>query len=277
MKNYKLFLSAALFLLLTGCKLLLPNATAVLRERVREVICRDFDYEQAFETLGARLSDGAIIQTLGGGAERLPERTAPQRTPYTPKTLNDIIDERSRVLPENVVHAASATTTETDAEPKLPEAVAAFMERQAEYADKELPANVSCDFPELPFGFQSPVTGCTSSGFGFRLHPIKNEVKFHFGTDFAAWSGVDILSFADGTVSMVGWDDGYGNYITIDHADGWRTLYAHCGKVYVLSGQKVAMGEKIALVGATGEVTGPHLHFELTCAGKYYNPEFWLA
>jgi murein DD-endopeptidase MepM/ murein hydrolase activator NlpD len=76
---------------------------------------------------------------------------------------------------------------------------------------------------------------------------------------------------------MVGYDVGYGNYVIIDHGSGWESQYAHCSTVYVTIGQSVSMGDKIALVGDTGEVTGPHLHFELKCDGVYYNPEFYLA
>ena len=149
--------------------------------------------------------------------------------------------------------------------------------QQAEFSDYAVPSNVSYNYPELPFGYVSPVAGMTSSGFGYRLHPLRNEVLFHYGTDFAAWTGTEILAFADGTVGMVGWDAGYGNYIIVQHAGGWRTLYAHCSAVYVTGGDTVTAGQCIGLVGATGNVTGPHLHLELTCEGVYYNPEFWLS
>lgn len=76
---------------------------------------------------------------------------------------------------------------------------------------------------------------------------------------------------------MAGWDAGFGNYLIINHADGWRTLYAHCSKLLVAAGESVTKGQRVALVGGTGQVTGPHLHLELTCDGLYYNPEFYLA
>ena len=151
------------------------------------------------------------------------------------------------------------------------------MEAQAQFSDYAVPSNVSYSYPELPFDYVSPVSDMTSSGFGYRMHPLRNEVLFHYGTDFAAWTGTQILAFADGTVGMVGWDAGFGNYIIVQHAGGWRTLYAHCSAVYVTGGDTVTAGECIGLVGATGNVTGPHLHLELTCDGVYYNPEFYLS
>ena len=84
-------------------------------------------------------------------------------------------------------------------------------------------------------------------------------------------------AFADGTVALVGWDAGYGNYVIVEHENDWQTLYAHCSEILVYSGQSVSMGDVIAKSGATGEVTGPHLHFELRKDGTFYNPEFWLA
>ena len=71
--------------------------------------------------------------------------------------------------------------------------------------------------------------------------------------------------------------DGYGNYVKLGHAGGYATLYGHCSKLLVRAGQTVTLGQPIALVGATGKATGPHLHFELMHDGYYYNPEFYLA
>ena len=120
------------------------------------------------------------------------------------------------------------------------------------------------------------MAGCTPSGFGYRVHPILQEVKFHYGTDFAAEAGTDIVAFADGTVRFAGSSDSYGNYVAVDHAGGWSSLYAHCSYLYVHTGQEVKAGEKLALVGATGHVTGPHLHFELLHDGVYRNPEYYV-
>ena len=119
--------------------------------------------------------------------------------------------------------------------------------------------------------------GMTSSGFGYRVHPIHGDVRFHYGTDFAANAGTDVLCFADGKVIEAGYDSGYGNYIKIEHNDEFSTLYAHCSLLLVAVGDEVAKGEKIAYVGETGLATGPHLHFELMRNGKYINPEYYLG
>ena len=163
----------------------------------------------------------------------------------------------------------------------LPEAVEAavetFLTAQEPFAVFDVPADVTYDAALPTFPFVRPVTARTSSAFGYRVHPLENRTRFHYGTDLAALSGDDIVSFADGTVAEVGQDEDRGRYVRITHADGYETLYAHCGTIYVRQGQSVSAGEKIALVGVSGKVTGPHLHFEVTKNGVYVNPEFLLA
>ena len=280
--NYKIILASVLFIVITAVKLLFPAQTEGLRARVREAVSRDADYTEVFESLGTRLSDGAErAAALLFGSERAV--SASQPVAYEPTTLDDIRGEAKYLLvdsPEPDVSAEPSPSPTPEPEPtpsETPASVSAFLESQAEFSDYAVPANVSYDMPQLPFEFTSPVSGYTSSGFGYRLHPIENEVKFHYGTDFAVYSGTDVHAFADGTVALMGWDAGYGNYVILEHANGWQSLYAHCSEVLVYSGQSVGMGDVIAKSGATGEVTGPHLHFELRDDGVFYNPEFWLA
>lgn len=140
-----------------------------------------------------------------------------------------------------------------------------------------VPANVSYAVSELPFAHGSPVAGYTSSGFGYRLHPLENKVKFHYGTDFAANSGTTVCAFADGTVLAAGQSEGYGNYVKLGHAGGYATLYGHCSKLLVRAGETVTLGQPIA------SSVRPARRPDRTCTssscttGYYYNPEFYLA
>jgi len=86
-----------------------------------------------------------------------------------------------------------------------------------------------------------------------------------------------VRAFAAGTVTEAGWDDGYGRYLRIAHADGWESLYAHCSALLCAAGDTVEAGDAVARVGATGLATGPHLHFELAKDGVRRNPEYYLA
>lgn len=171
--------------------------------------------------------------------------------------------------------------TMSPADASLPEAVEeaveTFLETQAPYEDLGIPADVTYEVPMPSFHFVAPVRARVSSSFGYRVHPLENLTKFHYGTDLAALSGDDILCFAEGTVKEVGKNDTDGNYIIVDHPEGFSSKYAHCGTIYVQEGQKLTAGDKLGMVGMSGKVTGPHLHFELQKNGLHLNPEFYLA
>ncbi len=98
-------------------------------------------------------------------------------------------------------------------------------------------------------------------------------VWYHKGIDIANSGGPDILAADSGTVIVSGWSPvGYGNYVIIDHGNGYKTLYAHMQTLYVAAGQTVSRGNRIGKMGSTGRSTGPHLHFEIISNGVYLNP-----
>ncbi|MBE7015885.1 MAG: hypothetical protein E7417_03570 [Ruminococcaceae bacterium] len=126
--------------------------------------------------------------------------------------------------------------------------------------------------------FQFPMASYTrmSSPYGYRIHPISKTKKLHTGIDYAAPLGTAIYAADDGVVLTAGWVNGYGYTVSINHGSGYVTLYAHCSKLLVSSGQKVTRGQTIAKVGSTGNSTGNHLHFEVRVNGKTTNPAGYL-
>lgn len=103
-----------------------------------------------------------------------------------------------------------------------------------------------------------------TSSFGWRIHPVSGEWKFHTGIDLGYDCGTGIPSIFDGQVFQAGdYQDGYGNQVLIYHPqiDAY-TRYAHCSTLYVSIGENVTAGQIIAIVGSTGKSTGPHLHLE---------------
>lgn len=114
-----------------------------------------------------------------------------------------------------------------------------------------------------------------SSGYGNRVCPFHGR-EFHDGIDLAAASGTPILAFGPGTVTMSGWNGGYGNYISIDHGGGLMSFYGHCSALYVKKGASVKAGQKIAAVGTTGSSTGNHLHFGMHKNGSSVNPQSYV-
>ena len=113
------------------------------------------------------------------------------------------------------------------------------------------------------FHVRRPVPGAITDGFGPRVHPILGTVRIHTGVDMHAAQGEPIHAAAAGVVAFAGVKGGYGNAVIIDHGGQFATLYGHSSKLLVTTGQKVGAGQVIALVGATGQATGPHLHFEV--------------
>ncbi|MDH4262471.1 MAG: M23 family metallopeptidase [Spirochaetia bacterium] len=120
--------------------------------------------------------------------------------------------------------------------------------------------------------FLKPVRGIISSKFGLRQDPFSNKHQFHKGIDIVCPTGSDVTAAASGKVIFNGQMSGYGNLIIIEHQNGYRSLYGHLNSSLVQKNQIVTRGQKIALSGATGNVTGPHLHFEVRRKGQALNP-----
>ena len=116
-----------------------------------------------------------------------------------------------------------------------------------------------------------------TSPFGMRYHPIHHRYMGHKGVDLAAPSGTPVYASADGVVGKAEWFGGYGNYIQIEHGGEIETRYGHLSGYAVSAGEHVHKGELIGYVGATGDATGPHLHYEVRIAGDAVNPMPYLS
>ncbi|MEM9887948.1 MAG: TonB family protein [Bacteroidota bacterium] len=105
--------------------------------------------------------------------------------------------------------------------------------------------------------------------YGMREHPVHKDQRLHTGVDYIVPMGTEVVATADGKVVVVKkWKEGYGNHITIKHAEGYSTFYAHLDDMLVKEGQQVKQGQVIALSGNTGTSTGPHLHYEVRLNGE---------
>ena len=142
-------------------------------------------------------------------------------------------------------------------------------------------------------GSSSTSSNKSSSSYGFGW-PVANPVigtgygvagrywssGYHTGLDFRASSGTAVYSIGDGIVCDTGYNSAYGNFVEIYHGNNIYSFYAHASRVQVSSGQRVSKGQQIMLSGATGNVTGPHLHFEIRTPGSRYancvNPRPYL-
>ena len=140
------------------------------------------------------------------------------------------------------------------------------------------------DGADVPYigvdGFCSPVganwRNIVTSEFGNRIDPITGQRDGHTGMDLAVPTGTPIRAALDGTVSLSKYYGTYGYCVMIDHGNGLTTLYGHNSRLLVSVGQTVQAGDVISLSGATGRVTGPHLHFEVRVNGERTNPRYYL-
>ena len=127
------------------------------------------------------------------------------------------------------------------------------------------------------FRWPCPSTTYITDEYGWRVHPIFGDRRFHSGLDIGAGYGAAIVAAYRGTVVAAAYSSSMGNYIMIDHGDDLYTIYMHCSKLQVSTGQSVSAGQQIGLVGSTGNSTGPHLHFGVRKNGAYVSPWGYLG
>ncbi len=122
---------------------------------------------------------------------------------------------------------------------------------------------------------KTPVDGARiSSGFGARLHPILGYTRMHKGVDFAVPTGTPVMAAGSGEISFMGWANGYGNFVVLNHGNGYATAYGHLSRFApgMRKGGRVRQGQVFAYSGATGLATGPHLHYEIRINNSQVNP-----
>lgn len=261
-----------------------------LRRELRSAVQGDVDFRAAFTDLGWAVSAG---RPMGETLEELwTDVFLPQgATGLAPGYRGPLYRRAERELSRAMAVPALFTVQREEGSPGDPLA-GSGVKRTPEPPEKaQEPAVVHVDYtgPALPENTTMdryalylpqtvpPVQGVESSGFGWREHPIEGGEKFHYGVDLAVDTGTAVQAFAAGKVDYIGESDVYGQYLQLDHGNGIKSFYAHCSKLCVQQGQTIAVGEKVAESGATGDVTGPHLHFELKRNGVRLNPDYYIT
>ena len=234
----------ALFVALVGLKLMMPGHLSELRGTLGQWLVRDADFVAAFSAVG-RAASGE--QAWGDSLS---------------EACVAVFGGEGRAQ-EASGELIGVTVPEQD--------VSGFVSERA------LPAQAVGEQRILGFAYACPLAGEMTSPFGWREDPVSGEERFHYGVDIAGAEGAAVSCFADGSVGTVGESALLGNYVTVNHDLGFSTLYAHCSAIAVSAGQRVQKGEVIASVGATGNATGPHLHFEVHDGGQYLNPIYYVV
>ncbi|HEY4821916.1 MAG TPA: M23 family metallopeptidase, partial [Xanthobacteraceae bacterium] len=115
-----------------------------------------------------------------------------------------------------------------------------------------------------------------TSSFGVRIDPFLGRPAMHTGIDFHGTQGDPIRATASGTVTLAGWNGGYGRLVEVDHGNGLATRYGHLSEIDVTIGQTIKIGQIVGRLGATGRSTGPHLHYETRVDGEAVDPQKFL-
>lgn len=294
----QLGLCLALFLTVFLGKGVFPQRLQQSGERLLSLLGADTDFRAAFVRLGTSLSEredvlGEIgdfcIQVFGpeqvrrqsdrrGGGDSLGDElqflnSSPDQAAMAAHYLRSYSDlpQRAEQRLEPVEEAAVG---------EEPEAAVPAVGVVVQYVDdggQPPPEGYTLDRLSLgTLETVTPVLGPLRSEYGYRPHPIDGQYKFHSGVDIGADEGSAVVAFASGTVDYIGESEIYGKYLQIDHGSGITSFYAHCSALEVQKGQTVSAGEEVARAGSTGNATGPHLHFEIQCAGRHVNPAYYI-
>ncbi|GHE91533.1 M23 family metallopeptidase [Streptomyces spiralis] len=209
----------------------------------------------------AALTTTGVLGTLAAAPALAAEAPAPEETGLTPViTIGDSVAQK--------IDAQAAAQRQAAEQKKAEEAA---RQKAAELAKKEREAKEraarEAERKRLN-AFVPPISGSYVST-GYRTGGSLWSSGSHTGIDFHAASGTAVHAVGVGTVVQTGWGGAYGNQIVIRMADGMYTQYGHLSSIGVSVGQKVVPGQQIGLSGATGNVTGPHLHFEARTSPDY--------
>ncbi len=247
-KSGKIFLiKLCISALIVISAVVLKTVSPDLGEKLSQVVNGDIDYKRAVSAIGEIFSEEEAIEVF-------------DEEPIVEENFYNEKDNESAIEALSFQMSSEELQDDTKAEVfKIPP-----------------PNYCSYDKVNISFSYTTPLHGTITSKYGYRDHPIIEDASFHTGIDIAAKSGTSVSCFADGKVLEAKYNDTYGNYILIEHANGIRSFYGHNSKLTVKSGAKVKKGQKIAEVGTTGLSTGPHLHFEVRNGTKRLDPTHYI-
>ena len=267
---------------LTSNRLDLSSTTASMaaEQRAADDARQEAAREAARAQRLATTADEAALEVAALVADRRSALATAERLREQDRRDYSQAQAESRALAERIRAAAAAAAKARAAAAAKAKAEA---DRAAAEARRRAAAGAAAapDKPSRPSRRRSadmvwPANGRLTSRYGYRTHPIYGDRRMHTGIDIAAGTGVPIVASDDGTVLLSGYSGGYGNLTVVEHASrGGRsvtTSYAHQSASYVQDGQQVRRGQIIGRAGATGNVTGPHLHFEVRLDGEPVDP-----
>lgn len=235
--------------------------------KAREILSQDINFRQIYSIISSKINElnNQINKTSEGSNK---EDNQNIDNSEQEKQKEDIKNNNENIggAEENLVQEGVQNTNQEITEELNNQSVEINQLSQMEQDAKYIKNTIN---------FIKPVNGKISSIYGLRNPTTSTVPKDHKGTDIATEIGTKIVSATDGTVVVASTEGDYGNHLKIQINDV-IIVYAHCNKLYVKQGDVVKQGQEIAEVGATGNVTGPHLHFEVRYQNRYINPQLIL-
>lgn len=211
------------------------------------------DAKEAKTAIDNASSDEILKKLTGANIDEANSQQVKEATNKLAIVISDVINQTE---PAKAEPAKPEPKPEQKAEPKQEQKSEPKKETEAKSGNSNIPHGKPCTYSRI------------SSPFGERIHPVYGRKSFHKGVDLASPNGTPIYATADGIVAFAGVCNGYGNFIKLNHQNGYKTGYAHMSRMVVSSGAKVKKGDLIGYVGSTGTSTGNHLHYEV-----YYNDQ----
>ena len=195
---------------------------------------------------------------------------------------NDVSTDRIEQLTRTLAQGSYVESNEIDLPAEIQMSVQLrekTVELNNESLAKKYGSSTSKSYSNNPYSWlvshPLPDMNRVSSNYGGRT--MGGRAENHSGLDLSAPSGTPIYATGPGIVTKSGWGTGYGQYVEINHGNGYLTRYAHASRLVARVGERVKAGEHIADVGCTGRCTGPHLHYEVVKDGQRKNPSTYLA
>lgn len=246
----KMILQILICLLIYFIFYLIKNSNYIFSEsflnKAKEILSYDINFQSQYEYVMDLINSENNTQT--NETQKIEEQNKIEEE----NTNSIITQEQTNQTTTQTLSATSQT---------LPEESSSLSQTQED-----------AEFIKQNYLLVKPLSGTITSRFGLRNPTTETVPKYHTGIDIAANTGTIFVAAMEGKVILVSDQGDYGNHIKIQK-DDVITLYAHCSKIYVTEGQEITKGQELGEVGATGNVTGSHLHFEVRRNERLVNPD----
>ena len=247
-----------------------------MKQKTKEILNTDINFSQIYSNLKCNIEKFfQNIQTNNNGQNSI--KSTDNTENNEENSINDIQnnDENIGGAIEDINLQIGETSEIEEVQKQNSEEVDKNSEQENNEVIELSQMEQDANFIKENISIIKPINGTISSRYGLRNPTTVTVPKNHTGIDLAETTGTKIVSATDGTVIVNSSKGDYGNHLKIQNGDA-TFIYAHCSKLYVNEGDIIQQGQEIAEVGATGNATGPHLHFEIRYQNRLIDPELIL-